>query len=298
MATDDRAYDTLENTNPSPNSMSPEGVDFVSLVTKMCVPFSAGQNSFNRLVLTSSNPRFVIAVHPKGELISDAIVDSGTWDHEHATMLVDLIRPHGDIVLDVGANIGSLGLFWAATGLDVHAFEPMLANFELLQCSAKLNGLYNTRLTPHFLAFGNESTGTVCMSPITGNMGASEALSAQTEGCLSPTSQTTLDTFVTDREKYFSRQFALLKIDVEGFEPMVLQGAQRVLASKDLRPKVLTLEMAAFRWRNIGWSAIDVLGLITKHGYQIIHPETAKTDLTKFLQETSEGNPDITFMHG
>jgi FkbM family methyltransferase len=298
MTTTDPVRDLLRNKHALPNHIPPEGVNFVNLVMRMCPAFWSGEHPLKRVVLTASDPKFLIAVHPKGELVSDVLADSGTWNIKAATMLLDLVRPHaGEIILDVGANIGSLGLLWASAGFDVHSFEPTLANFDLIKCSAKLNGFYNTRMTPHRLAVGNSSTGTVCMSLDTDNMGASTALGVATEGCPSPTPQTTLDVFVGDRVEYFRRHLALLKIEVEGFEPLVLQGAQHILSSADLRPRILALELAASRWRLLGWSALDVLSLVTKHGYQVVYPDAAKTDLTTFLKEESEANPDIIFRY-
>jgi FkbM family methyltransferase len=46
----------------------------------------------------------------------------------------------GDIVLDVGANIGAFTLFAARHGAHVYAYEPIPATFELLQLNIQLHG--------------------------------------------------------------------------------------------------------------------------------------------------------------
>jgi len=46
----------------------------------------------------------------------------------------------GDIVLDVGANIGAFTLFAAQHGARVYAYEPIPATFELLQLNIQLHG--------------------------------------------------------------------------------------------------------------------------------------------------------------
>jgi FkbM family methyltransferase len=49
----------------------------------------------------------------------------------------------GDIVLDVGANIGVFALCAAKQGAQVYAYEPIPATFELLQQNIYLHGLDN-----------------------------------------------------------------------------------------------------------------------------------------------------------
>ena len=43
------------------------------------------------------------------------------------------------LVLDIGANIGLHALYFASKGFMVHAFEPAMVNFALLQCSKVAN---------------------------------------------------------------------------------------------------------------------------------------------------------------
>jgi 2-polyprenyl-3-methyl-5-hydroxy-6-metoxy-1,4-benzoquinol methylase len=47
----------------------------------------------------------------------------------------------GDIVLDVGANIGVFALCAAKQGAQVYAYEPIPGTFELLQQNIQLHGL-------------------------------------------------------------------------------------------------------------------------------------------------------------
>jgi FkbM family methyltransferase len=49
----------------------------------------------------------------------------------------------GDIVLDVGANIGVFALCAAKQGANVYAYEPIPSTFELLQLNIQLHGLDN-----------------------------------------------------------------------------------------------------------------------------------------------------------
>jgi FkbM family methyltransferase len=59
----------------------------------------------------------------------------------------------GDVVLDVGANIGLFALDVAARGALVHAFEPMPATFSALEANARDFG-GSGRIETHNLALG------------------------------------------------------------------------------------------------------------------------------------------------
>lgn len=47
----------------------------------------------------------------------------------------------GKLLIDVGFNIGSVGIFAGAFGMRVIGFEPVLANWQVASQSVWLNGL-------------------------------------------------------------------------------------------------------------------------------------------------------------
>jgi 31-O-methyltransferase len=49
----------------------------------------------------------------------------------------------GDVILDVGANIGVFSLFAAKQGARVYTFEPMPSTFAILELNVRLHGLEN-----------------------------------------------------------------------------------------------------------------------------------------------------------
>ncbi len=131
----------------------------------------------------------------------------------------------GDRIIDVGANTGDLALAFRAMGKKVHieAFEPSPGEYVALQhnlenCSAVIG--YRT----HQLALWNESSegltfhlkpghGDSSVLPIDGSTGEVRVPGKR------------LDEVLNSKED----QFRLLKLEAEGAEPEILQGAEGIL---------------------------------------------------------------------
>jgi len=151
------------------------------------------------------------------------------------------------VCLDVGANIGlySLALATVAPQGKVYAFEPSPTTFDYLHHNVDCNGLANVESFK--LALGDQAAGTVHFHDIpffTAGSFAVEDGSFLTSDVLGSNyfeaPATTLDAFVA--EKGIDR-VDLIKIDVEGAELSVLDGARKTLSS--MQPKVV-LEFNSF----------------------------------------------------
>lgn len=148
----------------------------------------------------------------------------GEWAEEELQLLGALLKP-GDVVIDVGANLGTHSVFFAQkvgpTGA-VFAFEPQRVMHQLLCTNATLNGI--TWLRALHAAVGAQ-TGALVVPDIdyssTGNFGGL-SLGEWKEGETVPVF--TLDGLGLPR-------CALLKIDVEGMEGQVLDGARQVITA-------------------------------------------------------------------
>jgi FkbM family methyltransferase len=150
----------------------------------------------------------------------------GVHEQETIGLLRHLVRP-GMTVLDIGAQVGQYTLEAAKlvgpTG-SVHAFEPVPRNFDLLQANVRINGLTNVAPSPVAISDRNE-TRTLHLS-ISRNAGAhSFAPSEISSGETIDVSCTTVDAYVEQRQL----RPDLIKLDVEGFELAVLDGARRTL---------------------------------------------------------------------
>lgn len=146
--------------------------------------------------------------------------------HEFADMafILHLLRP-GDLFVDVGANIGSYSVLAAkVAGARVAAFEPDGGTMDILRRNVELNAieglvdLHQQALShaDHDLWF---STG----------MGTENHVLAKPEPGSVLLHGTTLDRAMNGAVPI------AFKVDVEGYEPRVLAGAEATLASPELR---------------------------------------------------------------
>src|SRR3989449_4863021 len=137
----------------------------------------------------------------------------------------------GDVVVDVGAHIGRYALRAATKASKVIAVEPDPPNFSLLERNVRLNGFSNVVLVPHALSSvpgtralwlaGSGNTGTSSVDP-----DASRARGGARWPGTVPVEALTLDELV---ESVGLTRIDWLKVDVEGHEIAVLQGAKAAL---------------------------------------------------------------------
>lgn len=141
---------------------------------------------------------------------------------------MSLLRPR--VIFDVGANCGEYAqlCLGACPDAQVHAFEPMSAVFAHLQQALG----QHPRATLHRLALADqEGELRFWFDPSnTGNTSAVPGVGTAIHG-LGPVEPITAPAQRLDRfcERNGIKQIDLLKIDVEGFEANVLQGAGELL---------------------------------------------------------------------
>lgn len=160
---------------------------------------------------------------------------------------IDRTLKDGEIFFDIGANIGVYTLYAALRrpGARVVAFEPEYANLHLLRDNILDNGLQD-RVEVYALALGNR-TGLSQLHIQDATPGA--ALHTESAQPLAVTlthkpviwregiSAYTLDAFCRE----VGVRPHCLKIDVDGTEPEVLEGAADTLRSEPLRSVILEM---------------------------------------------------------
>lgn len=161
--------------------------------------------------------------------------------HEFADMAFVLhVLRGGDLFVDVGANIGSYTVLAAAgAGATCIAFEPGSAAFAWLERNVRLNGVAE-RTELHRQAVGARSgNATLTADGDTVNHIVTDSMTgARTE----TVTMTTLDETLAWRTPF------MLKIDVEGFETEVLNGALQTLNVPTLRCVLLELNGSGRRY--------------------------------------------------
>jgi FkbM family methyltransferase len=172
----------------------------------------------------------------------------------------------GAVVLDIGANVGMYTLLmarWVGPAGKVFAFEPAMQTADKLQRHVIMNQLAN-RVEVIRTAVGN-AVGEVTFyysAECSGN--ASVAASAVPGGHSQLVPVTTVDVFCQTRAIVPT----FLKIDVEGFEAYVLDGALETIQQHT--PDLL-IETHPRLWPQLGLSreyVADRLASLTKLGYQ------------------------------
>jgi FkbM family methyltransferase len=153
-----------------------------------------------------------------------------SWNPEEYRAFRAAVRP-GSIVLDVGANVGSYTLLfaiWAGPAGRVFAFEPSPEARDGLRQHIQLNGLKDrVEIVPAAVSSTVGST----RFAIDGASGANAIAAGDHAAARSiEVETTTIDAFC---ERQGLRP-DVVKIDVEGAELDVLQGARRVLAMPGL----------------------------------------------------------------
>jgi FkbM family methyltransferase len=174
---------------------------------------------------------------------------------------------------DIGANVGSWMLFLAGLSdpfRKIICFEPDATNRALLEMNIARNRLGNVELMP--LALSSESgTATFRSDPVTGSTGSLEkgqSFLGHYYG-KQPVEVTVQMRTVDELVSLGTAPPDFMKIDVEGHELKVLQGARKTLAQH--RPLIL-MEVTA--------NADQVGQLLTQLGYDLVNPESAEKILT------------------
>ncbi len=146
----------------------------------------------------------------------------GEWAQYEMDLLKVFIKP-GHWILDVGANIGAHTLFFSRAAGDsgrVHAFEPLPGVFHNLCAALSLNSLQNVRA--YHAAVGKDS-GHILVPRFDYSQGRDYGgvhLGGFTSGDEVPLMR--IDDLQLPR-------CDLIKIDVEGMDLSVLQGAERTI---------------------------------------------------------------------
>ncbi len=192
------------------------------------------------------------------------------------SLLISTMRS-GDIVFDVGANMGLHAIFLGqAVGPRGHivAFEPEPHYCERMRSNAALNGLSNLRIIP--LALGDHSYSSRLLPPVRGKAAPRLEEPFQTESGTRSSQKVRVvegDRLVEIEKLPVPR---LVKIDVEGNEYAVLRGLRRTLMNSaceivccEVHPQLLPEGLAPDEIINLlkssGFTRFETLPRHTEH---------------------------------
>jgi FkbM family methyltransferase len=175
----------------------------------------------------------------------------------------------GDHVAEVGASIGLYALAFAgrvgAAG-HVTAFEPDPDSTSALEANIAVNG-WQDRVTVIRAAVG-QCSGQVRFASARGQESRIEIRPEVCDGVIA-VPMVTLD------DALAGQRIDVIKIDVEGFEQQVLEGARKILTEERQRPRAILVEVHPFAWADAGTSSASFLSLLDEIGFRVEDMEGA-----------------------
>jgi FkbM family methyltransferase len=222
--------------------------------------------------LTSEAP--VLARAPNGlevelDLRDDLqrLVFFGLYEAEETRFFLSRVK-RGDIVMDVGANVGYYALLAStAVGPDgmVHAFEPIPGNARALTRNVERCGIENVKINVAAVSDGSARELTLYMRAGASNSGwASIAKSATRENAPITVPAITIDEYV---QKERLSRVDLVKLDVEGAEANVLRGGRTTFTREDAPD--LICEINPFLLHRTGSTPAALVEAVRAFGYDV-----------------------------
>ena len=168
----------------------------------------------------------------------------------------------GDVIIDIGANIGWYSVLLerlSPDGVDIFSFEPDPLNFTLLTENLRLNEAGRVLATQKALA---AEPGVMRLyQHNSSNLGRHSLLQLQ-DGAAVDVQTTTLNHFWAE-QNLGERIPRFIKIDIEGYELHALRGASDVLA----RCPAVLCEYSPTYMRQGGIDPAELVDLFVEHGY-------------------------------
>lgn len=183
------------------------------------------------------------------------------------TYFIDKIHfDDGDVVIDCGANMGDLFLWFRLQQkkISYHGFEPNPVDFECLKINCPETNLYNSGL------WKEEE-----------NLRFYVSTEVASSSFIEPPKYTNIITVSSKRlDSYFKEgKVKVLKLEAEGAEPEVLQGAEGLLPrvqyiSADIGPERGPTELS---------TRDEVVAILANHHFEIAHESVGARKTILFL---------------
>jgi len=161
---------------------------------------------------------------PSDSIVSPFLLRDGYFEPYETALIASQIRP-GDVVLDIGANIGYYTLILARlvgeTGR-VYAFEPDPTNFELLKKNVRANGYQNVVYIKKAVS---DRSGPLSLYLCPDNKGDHRIYDSRDDRASITVEAVTLDEHFAD----FQGQINFIKMDIQGAEGRAIKGMLRLL---------------------------------------------------------------------
>lgn len=199
------------------------------------------------------------------------------------TELVKKEIKNGDVVLDIGANIGYFTLIFAKiVGEEgkVFAFEPDPTNFSLLKKNVEINGYQNVILIQKAVS---NKTGKIKLYLSEENLAGHRIYNLHGDRKSIEIEAIQLDDYFEN----YNGKIDFIKMDIEGAEGQAIQGMFNLL-KKNKTVKIVT-EFLPIALKISGIEPIEYLKMLIEHGFKLYHINEQKNriepvDIPKLLE--------------
>ncbi len=226
------------------------------------------------------------------------LLADGFQEEKYETEVFKKKVREGMVVVDVGANIGYYSLIAAKlvgkSGI-VYAFEPMLSNYALLCKNIEINSYIN--VVPIQKAVSNK-TGKSKLWYEKDWSGSPSfwkecALTVSHHKSLEKGGFVEVETIALD-EFLRNQKVDIIKIDAEGAEGLILDGAKRILKSN--YPLVIFMEFWPDALRNLGTNPIGLLYKLQEYGFKICFINEKKQKIEPIDYEKAKAGPGFNLL--
>ena len=209
-------------------------------------PYSMGKNMNSDILAINSYGVFFCR---KNTL--DLHIISDSYEYKVKEKIKEIMANNNGIFIDVGANVGKYSIFVSKinSNADVFAFEPEKNNYEILRKNLDINKLNKVNLLN--TAIG-EKNGKSKLYLSDENSGRHSMSKIERPDNFEIVETKTLDSLF---EK--NNVINLIKIDAEGFEPEIINGAKNVLLNKKIKNIIIEIDDN------------KILSVFKKYGYKL-----------------------------
>ncbi len=197
---------------------------------------------------------------------------NGSYEEFETEIIMKDVK-QGDIVLDIGANIGYYTLIFARLVGEkgkVYAFEPDPVNFALLKRNVEINGYDNVVLIEKAVS---DRSGKIRLFLCEENKGDHRIYNSGDH-------RDVIDVEGVSVDDYFEKKqhIDFIKMDIQGAEGLVLQGMEYILKSNKA-VKIVT-EFWPIGLKRSGTSSKPVLACLLNHGFSLFELNEKKKQLS------------------
>jgi FkbM family methyltransferase len=204
--------------------------------------------------------KFIFGVPSEDWRLAKYLSQGGTFEPGSEKYFCSILR-EGMVVLDVGAYLGIYTLHALTAGCTVYSYEPTPQIFKILADNIGMNGFEPTGRSHAYNVAVSDTDGEVEFNLFINGQNNS-IFNREEDGSKTKLRSVCLDTHLSHLD-----QIDVVKIDVEGAEPLALHGMKKIIASNP-RIKII-MEFAPSNLKRGGSNPVEFIKMIRAMGLDI-----------------------------